>query len=1486
MNRPVSINKIIGSFRKRNLLTEKDTFQLIGFIKSRQRIGFFRLNQSSKNNVMYALIRNTSERNDLLTAKIYEDYFSEVFDLRCERFMVVKNNRNRDYQNSMDILNYFPSDEWKIARQKDVTSGLIKSLSSMKKAPIGWQSNIHSGFLDKEGIHFSHLISNKAEKSNLVVIGKIKTFKQLDYNSALCYFRFKDKDAQIINLSQSKARNMGLSYSKAVKTYKYLKTDSNGFFIVDFVPPNNCELVEVSFQNWTAIDGSVVLDNRLYILDYDNDNWLKSMNKLSERITGWFDDKEWPKFITNFYENQIINRLEVVDIDHMSSEILSLKIGINNNFLIEKLLYFAEVYSITNQPHKITLQVLNALFDSKPRNVLNIEIIRLIMKNRATLHNREAVLFTLRLVQIELVNPEDSNLGELTLYCSKLNTYLGNISESLSVMQINKKRLQEIDSKGFMKSYIRRMKVLEQNFNLLDNQFIFQDFNSKKYIPEGGIINLLHNSLPYHNGGYACRSHGLLNGLVELGMNMYPMTRLCYPWDMNGFRELEFADYNYVDSIKYSHSLEIFDGYTTTTPVDYINRYARRVIEKAQENKVSIIHAASNHRNGLASILAAKNLNIPCIYEVRGFWEITRVSREPEWAETDQYRLEEQLETTACKLADQVLTLNVAMKNELIRRGVEENKIEIIPNGVDCERFSPLAKDQDLLDDLNLNNKFIIGYIGSIVQYEGLDILIQAVNLLHYENPDLHILIVGDGVDLDRLENMVREFELEERFTFTGRVPHEAVERYHSIVDVAVFPRTSSLVTELVTPLKPFEAMAMGKCIICSDVAALSEFLIEGVNGLKFTKDDPSSLAKAIIDSRASNAYRKIGIMARKWAEEERDWKAISNKLKFIYEGVLSDKSLNTLEIMGNNKSENSSILQDAYMFERTIRLSDIRLITTQAKKRYNEFKNEGFTVRKDLPPWNMNANELDFEEDPFNDRNWRFQINSLRPIDPALTLGGFSNNESFKYALGFMVKWIDCDNRYDNDSGMRWSDMATGLRASRLAFIIQNSERHGHSEKIIKKLKISASKHFEVMTRSGFVKDTNHGLFVIHGLMALCYACPELSKQNEVREWCNNRMQELIHSQFDNEGIHVENSPEYHFFIQNVIKGFIETGWYSLKDIHSKIKKIELANCWLIWPNNFIIPAGDSSGKKLLDSNFLINSMNKSDDLSRDTFRLGGEKYLFKNFTKSGYVIVRSSFSIPEKTASMLFCLSAFQSKSHRQKDDLSFQLFEHGEEIFVDPGKYTYTYEDPGRKMVVSTMAHNTLEIDGMNYSDHSSAKYDSALIGHTEYEWGIALEFERFWDKFATRHHRILLYRPKEFLVVIDIMKPNEKKEFRQWFHLNENFKLKPQEIEMTDTYLFEKDNQLLRTQFLSSVDNKVSIYKGKTNPMIGWRSRSYKNLIPIISFNQMAAGEECALATGFSLTGGDINLKLGFDKDVVEISGNINGIDLNFKKSVLS
>tara|TARA_B110001452_G_C15127340_1_gene392866 strand:+ start:146 stop:838 length:693 start_codon:yes stop_codon:yes gene_type:complete len=227
------------------------------------------------------------------------------------------------------------------------------------------------------------------------------------------------------------------------------------------------------------------------------------------------------------------------------------------------------------------------------------------------------------------------------------------------------------------------------------------------------------------------------------------------------------------------------------------------------------------------------------------------------------------------------------MKNELVTRGIQPEKITIIQNGVDTEVFSPLDPNERLLDSLNLHKKFLIGYIGSIVDYEGLDILLEAMGLLRNKHPNIHALIVGDGTEMENLISRVSYLNLQESVTFTGRVPHESVNDYYSIIDVMVFPRRGLPVTELVTPLKPFEAMAMGKCVICSDVNALKEFIINGNNGVLFEKDNVVDLAGKMDEVIRSNSAKKIGIDAREWVLEHRDWSKISGDLKRLYERIM-----------------------------------------------------------------------------------------------------------------------------------------------------------------------------------------------------------------------------------------------------------------------------------------------------------------------------------------------------------------------------------------------------------------------------------------------------------------------------------------------------------------------------------------------------------------------------------------------------------------------
>jgi len=914
MNRPVSIDRIMNSFTKRSTLNRVEILGLCELMKRTHRIGFFNFNEGSKNNLIYALIKAIFERDEELALRIYQEHFRTVFDVRCERFMVVMNNRKSNFQTTSNILKLFPHDQWKVERQKELTSRMRKTLQYQDAAPVGWQVDSHTSLLNKHGNQFTHILSNKGHGSRLIIAGRITNIESVNYNAALCHFQFRDNKSHPIKISSQLTADMGLTLSKIVGPYSYLRCDENGFFIIDFKLPEACESMEFSFRTWSALDDIITLDPRIYVVDVDNDDWFNTMNALAQRIGKWYNLKEWDSLVPRFFETQMVHQLKIRDIAELRTELTSFKIDSDIQInIIETLFYIIDTYEIVREHHldqNLMLEQLDALLERKPGNVTSIQLIRLLMGQRTYINSRKVSLFALELVQGELGKMQSLKSPELVIFESRLYTVLGNLTKAISIMEEHQTNFSTHNS------YNRRLGFLKQHLSMLEDGFIVKNLACSRYAPTGGVIYLLHNSLPHHSGGYACRSHGLLTAMIDLDVEIQPLTRHCYPWDLSDFREHELVDHEIVDSVKYHRTFNSSENHSSSGPYDYIYNYASQVIQHAQLNKSSIIHAASNHRNGLAAVVAAKNLQISCIYEVRGFWEVTRISREPEWLHTEQYRLAESMETTACLLSDQVITLNNAMKQELIRRGIDANKIDIIPNGVDCERFQPLDKDERLLDELGLQDRFIIGYIGSLVGYEGLDILIKAMNLIYFENPDLHVLIVGDGVEMESLQQMVKNHELEEKFTFTGRVPHEEVERYHSIVDVAVFPRTSTPVTELVTPLKPFESMAMGKCIICSDVEALSEFIIEGKNGLLFIKDSPDSLAEKLVHVRTSDESFTIGDEARRWVEENRDWKMICSQLKDVYERMSIKKPaiieryakdsthLNIKKISSNNHSD------------------------------------------------------------------------------------------------------------------------------------------------------------------------------------------------------------------------------------------------------------------------------------------------------------------------------------------------------------------------------------------------------------------------------------------------------------------------------------------------------------------------------------------------------------------------------------------------------
>ena len=477
------------------------------------------------------------------------------------------------------------------------------------------------------------------------------------------------------------------------------------------------------------------------------------------------------------------------------------------------------------------------------------------------------------------------NQAEFMIKVSNLIMHDGDLTRAYNHLNNSEEHPSVEKKKRSVKSL---MSLLKENLILKPEFPQFSKFSHSQIIPNRTLY-LLHNSLPFDSGGYASRSHGLLCGVQQNGWDIRAVSRLGYPLDREKHKGKLVTDESIIDNIPYHRLKANQNGYGEIPLKSYIENYAENLHKLCMTLRPSILHGASNHMNGHAVNLVAQELGIPSVYEVRGLWEITRISRQPKWKEGDYYKLMSNMEAKAAMDATAVICITQALADEMVSRGVDSNKITLVHNGVHVDRFTPRPADRDLEKTLGTKDNVVIGYVGSIVDYEGLNLLVEASeNLIQRGIENFTVLIVGDGAASPSLENLASQSSATEHFIFTGRVPHEEVESYYSLIDIAPFPRLSLPVTEMVSPLKPFEAMAMEKLVIASDVAALEEIVNHEVTGLLFKKDDVNSLTDAlelgISDSKLRN---NLGKKAREWVKAERDWPILAKKITDLYESLI-----------------------------------------------------------------------------------------------------------------------------------------------------------------------------------------------------------------------------------------------------------------------------------------------------------------------------------------------------------------------------------------------------------------------------------------------------------------------------------------------------------------------------------------------------------------------------------------------------------------------
>jgi len=320
---------------------------------------------------------------------------------------------------------------------------------------------------------------------------------------------------------------------------------------------------------------------------------------------------------------------------------------------------------------------------------------------------------------------------------------------------------------------------------------------------------------------------------------------------------------------------------------------ARRLAMAVDATRPDILHAHSPVLNAIAALRVGKRRGLPVVYEIRAFWEDAAASHGTFSARGPRYHLARAMETRAVRRADAVTVICDGLRRDLIGRGIPESKVTVIPNAVDPHAFASAAPpDRALAARLGLDGKAVLGFLGSFYSYEGLDLLIEALPRILAAKPEVRVLLVGGGPEDGTLRALVGRLGLADKVVFTGRVPHGEVVRYYALVDVLVYPRISMRLTELVTPLKPLEAMAEGKIVVASDVGGHRELIRDGDTGILFRAGDVAALATKVLDVLGRrDAWPAQRARGRRFIESERSWAASVARYEPVYARLIAGRA-------------------------------------------------------------------------------------------------------------------------------------------------------------------------------------------------------------------------------------------------------------------------------------------------------------------------------------------------------------------------------------------------------------------------------------------------------------------------------------------------------------------------------------------------------------------------------------------------------------------
>jgi len=397
------------------------------------------------------------------------------------------------------------------------------------------------------------------------------------------------------------------------------------------------------------------------------------------------------------------------------------------------------------------------------------------------------------------------------------------------------------------------------------------------------ILHIFDHTIPLHSG-YTFRSLSILKEQIKIGWKTFHLT--------SSKQGLCTKKEEVVDGFLFYRSRALTSW---EKKIPLINQWLviyhlkGRLQEIVKLIKPDILHAHSPALNGIAALSVGKLFGIPVVYEVRAFWEDAAVDHGTSKEHGLRYKLTKALETYVVKNVDAVTTICQGLKNDLVSRGIDQKKITIIPNAVNIDKFTISARKNAILEkDYDLRGKVTLGFIGSFYAYEGLSFLIQALPQVINKHPNVKLLLIGGGPEEESLKQQVKQLNLSDYVLFFGRIDHDTIQDYYDLIDCLVYPRLSMRLTELVTPLKPLEAMAQKKLLIASDVGGHKELIEDGKTGFLFKSHDIDDLAKTINKLFAHiDEYEEIKNNGRCYVEKERNWKASVSNYQLLYKNLI-----------------------------------------------------------------------------------------------------------------------------------------------------------------------------------------------------------------------------------------------------------------------------------------------------------------------------------------------------------------------------------------------------------------------------------------------------------------------------------------------------------------------------------------------------------------------------------------------------------------------